>query len=228
MEVAVLDDYGRAYEPDAIIYGAVGNDMCLPNFVRRRSALGAPGWLTGEELSALLSRLREGKPRSLSLFDSQFDEANVWDICVPGKAPPGTRRLVGPQAFLGALDRLESIGRGLGVPVVAVDPRGHTFVGGIRDRIEKSKGRFEATRFWLFDKEIDGWLSDHGYDDFNDSPLPISQKDAHLSALGNGLLAQWLYDRMEKSGLVAELVARTGGAARGVRTASPEGAAPGP
>lgn len=108
MVVSSLEHIGLTYDPDLVIYGNVGNDHCLPNFIRKER-----GFFDFESYIALyLDHMQADDQRGFSMIKTD------WTICTPADAPAAYAHMVGYEGFSRQLDRLERISKRESLPVV--------------------------------------------------------------------------------------------------------------
>lgn len=210
MEVEALRRYGLPVRPDLIVYGYVGNDLCLPNFVApRRSIWTFDSFLKlylgqGKISPELVNRrdvvlnstdgpeATDPRGRSLEEFRSIF--------CSPENVPTGLAPLVGMDAFEQALRDLAEIGRELGIPVVFLNyGRGRLDV---LERIPEGILRVDlATKYR-------DYLEEHGYATAFESDLILSPEDPHPSPKAHRLIAEWLLEDLEETGTIETILER--------------------
>jgi lysophospholipase L1-like esterase len=189
MQVETLLTKGLALEPDLVVLDYVGNDLSLPNFLVRRT-----DYLTLARsflLELLQRRTTEFRPFEPAPREDRFQFASD-----PEQVPPEYSDLVGQAAFRAAMGRLAELGREhgfdvvvtthlaapqhlvavcaeLGLPLVEVHPR------------------------------LRSVMTERGIDRYRGSVLTLSDTDLHPSAVGHGIHAELLAQRIEAEGWLA-------------------------
>lgn len=211
MEVETLVAKGLRFAPDLVLLNLVGNDMDLPNFIRRR----AEPLTLGK--SFLAERLRSMRSRRATVTRPDGMVAAPWVnggfARDPDDVPPEYRDMVGPEAVKKALVELREVTREHDIAVLWV---GHPELPGEARRAARRWGIETA----VSKRKIDRYASEHHIADPAGPPLAISKRDPHPTALGHRLIAEAIADRMDSTGLSRALIARALGAG------APAGGAP--
>ncbi|MBW2230768.1 MAG: SGNH/GDSL hydrolase family protein, partial [Deltaproteobacteria bacterium] len=179
MEVEAFQELGIQFEPDAILYGYCGNDARLPNFVRvaKREIFSLDSFI-----AFYWRKLNSEIDTNLSL---SIESIPAFSIDDPLDVPDQYRHLFGWEVYRGALERLEGIGKDLGVPVIYFDYSGEMKIPlpeGIRSIDAQPARRAAGEAFEL------------------------NEHDPHPSKEGHRVLGEFLFDQMVKTGLVAEIM----------------------
>lgn len=211
MEVAVLDRYGRGYGPDLVVYGFVGNDKCLPNFIAPVREDGGHS----SHLLALVHRAIWSEPPDERNLEGPFQVRHgnlmLHDICHPERAPYEYRRMVGRKAVARQLIELDRIGQEVEADVVVAIPLGHKMRAGARRGLARVLERTSRTTVYEFRSRVDAYLERGGHEDVAHSPLQISPGDGHPTVLGHQMMAELILERMIADGTVARLMGRVPG-----------------
>lgn len=220
MEVETLKERGLAYSPDLVLLNVVGNDLGLPNFVLER-----PDVLSIRQ-SFLLEFVRgrlgfapdAASPR---LAGVPPEQRRWWTGGELAQVPPALRDLAGLPAFRRAMADLAALGRDQGFKtVVLAHPEAPEFA---REAAAEHGFLLVETK-----PAVAAYAASHGLVETGAPPLTLTAADPHPSALGHGIIADVLHDRLSAAGLLE-------GLARGAdaKTRRPTGAlapadAPGP
>ena len=199
MEVATLEAKGLRFDPDLVILNFVGNDLGLPNFIEDRPDVLSPrrSFLL-DFVRARLGSEAEAGPRLVGVppearrFGGEADLARV---------PPRYRRLVGPQSWRAAMERLHDLAGRHGFEVVVL---AHPDVFGYARDTAQELG------FTLVETgaAVRAWARERGLPDIQQPPLTLTADDPHPSAIGHAIIAAVLAERLRSSGLAERLVAR--------------------
>jgi hypothetical protein len=107
----VLRNYGLKYEPDMIIYGQVGNDMCLPNFIFEKKNLFSRG-------SFIILYMKRFISTDFRFYDIDSRGFDISKICITSEVPSEYKHLVGEKAFMDSLSDLNEIAKD--IPTIVV------------------------------------------------------------------------------------------------------------
>ncbi|MBK7978362.1 MAG: hypothetical protein IPK07_35705 [Deltaproteobacteria bacterium] len=214
MEVETLVAKGLRFDPDLVLLNLVGNDMDLPNFIRRRAE---PLSLAKSFLAERIGAMRAARARGAAAERPDGMVAAPWVAGGfarnPGDVPPEYRDMVGPEAVKKALVELRDVTRARGIALLWV---GHPELDdGARRQARRWRIETVSTR-----RTLERYAREHGITEVAGPPLSISKRDPHPTPLGHRLIAEAIADRMESSGLTQALIARALGASE------PAGGAP--
>lgn len=195
MEVETLRVKALDPSPHLVVLSFVGNDLRLPNFVLERRAYLSfrRSFLVDFVRTRLEGEQGDLSPR-LAYLPRQQRPADA------DRVPARYRDLVGPQAFHAALDELASLSRlHRFVVVVVAHPEAPPFVHeAARERGFAVVETGERVRELARERGLDGaW----------EPPLSLTPADPHPSALGHELIALALLEELERTGLVAQVIA---------------------
>lgn len=208
-ELAALEHFGLAYDPDLILYGYVPNDSCLPNFVGHRRSI----WRLDSFVAYYLSRddgdgslvqrsaaMVEIPELTARQLQHRHPERFAASFCSPANVEPAYKDLVGERSFMAALDELVAVGREAGVPVVF-------FNYGRTGRTTWLEIPQEMTMIDLHDAYED-YLYKRGFASFRRSDLVLSPADPHPSKRAHRLIGSMLFRRLREEGLLSRIVER--------------------
>ncbi len=210
-EIGVLEEYGLRYEPDLVIYGYVGNDLCLPNFVSLRQSVWsfdsfiAYYWRRSGVEETLHARqkvaLESGgvNPQEVLRIDRDLFAERY---CSAGNFPPEYRHLVGLESFTQALQDFAKIGREHDIPTIFMSYGGPA-----------KAGEFvlpEGIHFIDLRRLYGRYLGRHGYATLGESDLVLSEADKHPSAKAHRIIGTALAERLANRGLIEDILARRG------------------
>jgi hypothetical protein len=210
MEVETLRDKGLIFEPDVVIVDFVGNDLTLPNFIRterdvldlRRSFLLDFVRRRREILDseAVVRRLRREGLRNVP----QNIVGGLGRTIDPSQVPERYRHMVGWDGFRRAVQELAGLSEKTGFTVVVTALSAYP-----GDRKAEAFEVFRGVGFATFDvgavyKE---YLEQHGFDAFLGSPLAVSDRDEHPSALAHAIAAEAIQGYLVRERLVPVVAA---------------------
>jgi hypothetical protein len=200
MELEVLRRYALAYDPDAILYGFVANDACLPNFVSSKLRVFSTTSFAVHYVKQLAGASHALVARD-QVVDPDLGEARPWvRFCTPSSVPPAYRDLVGWERFQQALEELAEIGAQRDMPVVFLSHFASGEMPGLRELenlIAVDVRLTEADRLGA------------GRDDPEGRALHrIGRGDPHPSARGHAVIAGQIFRTLEARGVWARLAER--------------------
>jgi lysophospholipase L1-like esterase len=203
MEVETLKRRCLQLHPDLVIVGFVGNDLCLPNFIRKKRYHLA---LTSSYVLAFLSsrRLRSASPSPLHALVYAPDhptEDKKEDN--PERVPEEYQDLVGEEAFHRAMEELAALGRTHGFEVLVASHEGAW------DYVTDACSRLDLP-FVSTAEATQQYMRKHLIDRYWGSALTASKDDPHPSAVGHRVIAAALYEYIGSSGLCRTLLERRG------------------
>jgi hypothetical protein len=192
MEVATYEHRAMAFTPDMVLLHFVGNDFGLPHFMQlpRSREPGVHLYL------ADFLRARFAPP------DEDPDLAHDLHG-LPEDQRQSTRdryeRMVGQEAYEKAMARLAALTRRQRIPVVVLALGFDTEAGEIARRVSLANGfRVLDASPYLF-----AYLRRHGLDpaERQDRVRAFKQADGHPSALAHQVLAEVVYDELQRMGV---------------------------
>ena len=201
MEVETLKVRGLQHNPDLVIIGFIGNDLSLPNFIRKKeNYLSLRRSFVAEYFLSQLSQQR----RHLhdGFIDSPLNASGDDVEKDPSRVPVQYKDMVGPDAYRSAMAELKALSLRYNFQVVAFTTYFPAFVEEIlRDLdvpILEAGDAFSV------------YMSEHGIKAYEGSPLTVSKRDPHPSALGHTILADVLYNHIKNSGVQSRIFQRRG------------------
>ena len=184
-EVETLKTRLLAYDPDVVIVDYVSNDLYVPGFLRRPQPYFA---LDRSFLAQLVQNALDG----LHVPDNELERPpdafrHRTFLGEEDLIPEAYREVIGIDAFRAAVGQLADLSRTHGFPVIVFAHYG--FDAPVRAVLE-------ASGLPLIDgyPAIRAWLDDRGIADYAGSPLTVSAKDSHPSAVQHALIAGMLTD----------------------------------
>lgn len=193
MEEQVLRDKGLAFAPDVVIVDFVGNDFELPNFLWEQ-----PDCWTLQRSYLLDLARRVLRPRAADgLVWSPHDATGEHYEHEVERVPAPYRHLVGPEAYRRAMTAIVELGRQHGF---------HVLVTCHHRPLPEATAACEQLGVPMSNPlpRLEKWLKDHGIEAFLGSPLTLSAKDPHPSALLHEIWALAAFDRMRELGWLPE------------------------
>jgi lysophospholipase L1-like esterase len=193
MEVETLEEKALAYRPQLVILEFVGNDLELPNFVRRKRDV-----LTLRR-SFLADLVKGRRWRSDLTFVQKLAEHGLEPAPVAEGVPAELRDMVGWEAYAQALRQLLRLSREQGFEVLSIclaepdslNRRALELATDLGFRVVDLAPTF---RKYLADRGIAG--------SYLGSPLALGPDDGHPSALGHEVAARALFRYLRHHGLL--------------------------
>ena len=192
MEVETLKAKGLAYEPDIVVIGFVGNDLGLPNFIRKRVSLFEPRSFLIDFVSGRSELLRSRLVDTSNILGTGIEDIN-WNEN-PEAAPPEYQDMVGLDAYRRAMAELAGLRDEYGFELFLLTRARRDYV------IETTT----ALGIPIVDVrgKVDAYMAEHGIERWQGSILAVSDEDPHPSALGHRLYADAVFEYMRDSGLI--------------------------
>lgn len=183
MELETLREKGLQHNPKLVMIHFVENDLWLPNFVCRESP---ESELTKSHLLSAISRAFGGNLKTES-FGRLADS--------PDKVPERYASMVGEKAFTRAMNELCTLGARHGFKVVLITTwEAPPFV-----RKASTGAGFPIIELGPAIKE---YSEKHGITEFLGSPLTVSRKDPHFSAIAHELVSVKILEFLKKEKLL--------------------------
>lgn len=182
-EVETLKEKLLVYRPDIVLVGYVNNDLYVPGFIRKRQPYFA---LDRSFLAQLVRNAIDG----LHVPDNELqrppdDFRHRTFVGEEDLIPKAYRDVIGIDAFRAAIAELSRLSEAHGFRVIVFGHYG--FDPPVRAALEASGlpilDGYPAAR---------AWLDAHGIEEYRGSPLTVSAKDSHPSALQHDLIADEL------------------------------------
>ena len=202
MEVETLKDKGLAYSPDLVIVDFVGNDLSLPNFIRREEPVLAL------DRSFLVDFFRQRTLRDRG-FWQRLEERGLLPAprnavrpghyeSDPEKVPPEYRDLVGWDAFRAAMAELRRLRHEHGFEVLWISLQPSPWNKRQAHRLARDLG------FHVLDAGgvLRRTFRREGYSDYLRSPLALGPEDGHPSPRAHRIAAETIYAYLLREGLL--------------------------
>jgi len=193
MEVETLKAKGLQYDPDLVVIHYVGNDVDLPNFIRKKE-----NHLTTKKsflLEFILHRLRGATrpvkdplvPAPHHAFERRFEND-------PDRVPDEYKDMVGKDAYYRAMKELKALSLKQGIELLVISLQAPNYV----------KETCSLINIPIIEtiQRINHFMESHGIEQYIGSVLTISKEDPHPSALGHGIIADCIFEYLKKSGLI--------------------------
>lgn len=193
MEIETLREKGLRLRPDLVILDIVGNDLELPNFIRRKvSVLSLDRFFLADFIDRRLGR-RGPLIRELDRFGLMSTKARTIDT-----VPPEYADMVGWDAFAAAMRELKQLAQSHHFRVVSVllAPK----KDGFKQRALQFSEELGFRVLWVGEAYLK-YLEDHQMNDYFGSPLALGPDDGHPSPLGHRIAAETLLDFMIRENL---------------------------
>lgn len=191
MEEHVLRDKGLQWGPDLVVVDFVGNDLDLPNYLRR-----SPDYWRLDH-SYLLDLVRDKAPWRGSELHGPF----VWAPARgdgtferdPARVPDQYKHLVGIEAYRRAMQAILVMGREHGFHVLVschhlLWPEVRQVCADLQVPVVEIGAK------------VNGWLHDHGHQELLGSPLTIDPHDPHPSPMVHTWLAEAVFGKLRELG----------------------------
>lgn len=189
IELEVIEKRAFKYHPDLIILGYTGNDLDLPNYIRRKVYV--PSYLyffLKTALGMVIESIRDKKakgPTSL-LIEAPADEVNLKryaNVNNIGVVPPEYRYMIGVTNYLSSMKYIANITQKVEIPVLLI-----SYDYALQNKSEVLTYGFHTL---IMDRVLNQYLKDHN---LTGSDIVLSAQDPHLNELGHRLYAQYLYE----------------------------------
>ncbi len=186
-EVETLKEKLLAYEPDLVIVGYVNNDLFVPGFIRKSRPYFS---LRQSFLAQWVRNTIDG----LHLPDNELrrppdDFRHRSFVGEEELIPQAYREVIGIDAFRRAITELDALASSRGFAYLVV---GHYGFSGEAGAVLEALDIPRLDAYPL----VKRWLEEHGESEYSGSPLTVSEKDSHPSALMHEMLADLLADRI--------------------------------
>jgi lysophospholipase L1-like esterase len=194
MEVETLKEKLLQFTPDVVIIEYVDNDLDLPNFLDTPLSPASVDHLFLHDfvVARLAGRVWDPTHRLAGAPRDPFRDRRLEGN--PDRVPAQYRALVGIEAYRAAMAELKalSVTRRFAVVVFSRAP--------LPDDVAAvcSALGLPMVSAW---PAIERYLTEHGGGRYEESALALSANDPHPSALGHRLMADVLFDYLERTGL---------------------------
>jgi len=199
MEVETLKTKGLDFEPDIVIMHYVGNDIDLPNFIRKRENL----WtLKDSWLRRFISQRLRGTPdriRDPLIQAPRHDEEDRFEN-EPRRVPGEYRDMVGKAAYIRAMGELREMSREHGFLLLVVLLQAP-------DYVRETCARLEIPLIETIHK-IRHFMEERGMEDDMAAGLTISGTDPHPSPRGHTLIMECITDYLAGADVLGPPVER--------------------
>lgn len=214
MKVETLIDKGLAFKPDLVLLNIAGNNLDLPEYVRKHEDP-----LAGDR-SFLLDffsdwsgrkRIHEERMAEMAWVDRKKIEWNPLIKTDPEKIPEEYQDLLGWKPFRAALDKLEELGREHDFEVVIFAFIEHDLVPGMLE-----EGRQRGFHVSSLMPDLEAYFEEKtgsGFtvEKYKASELVVSGQNLHPSRIQHRMAMQRLLADLESTGVVDRLLEREGG-----------------
>jgi len=197
MEVETLKEKALLYNPDLVITHYVGNDIDLPNFIRKKE-----NYLTFKKsflLEFILHRLRGAtQPIMDSLVPAPHHNFERRFENDPDRVSDEYKDMVGKEAYYRAMKELKALSLEHGFELLIISIQTPNYVREIcsLSNIPQIEAIENVTQF----------MRANGIKTYSGSVLTISEDDPHPSAIGHRIISEFIFDYFEKSGLIKKLI----------------------
>lgn len=212
MEVETLKEKGLSYAPDIVVLHFVRNDARLPNFIREEApVLSLQRLFLIDLVRASFDKKEAGTEGLLSqrgFARSPRDDASPRRFAGdPDRVPAAYRDMVGWSAVAGSLTELATLRDRHGFALVVVTDEVKQIP--ILQTLSDACGELSIPVVDV-GEAYRGFLVDGGFASLQASPLVVSTRDSHPSALGHRIIAEVLLDWIQTEGYLPELPRGTG------------------
>ncbi len=193
MEVETLRTKGLEFEPNIVIIHYVGNDIDLPNFIREQEDI----WTLRDSslrkfifgrLHGNSDRIRDPLvPAPKHLLEERFENE-------PRRVPGEYKNMVGRVAFTRAMNELKDMSREHGFLLLVVLLQAP-------DYVRETCARLEIPLVETIQK-INEIMEAQGIQDYLGSVLTISERDPHPSPMGHAVIAECIYEHLDRAAVV--------------------------
>lgn len=180
IEYEVIKSKALAYHPDLIIIGYDGNDMDMPNFVRKKVV--AVSYLF--YVFQLMTERFSGNRRDVDTPELLVDVPKERDdrfLFSKEETPPEYRFMVGYENYLTTMENTASVTVKQGIPTIVVG-----------ELTEQMQNDLEVMGFYVNPTQrlMEQYLSQRN---LPYAAVTISEKDLHLNELGHKLWFEFIY-----------------------------------
>jgi hypothetical protein len=195
IENSVIKEKALAYNPDLIIIGFVGNDMDLPNFIRKEvHAISYAYFVLKQTFDYIYfqynhkfdnnivstDQLSDSSVSPFTMLDGSTVLRFQWDV---GQVPEKYRYMVGWDNFLKQMKEISDIGNKNNIPILLL----------IDLRFLDKLPELESLGFHILiiDQKVDDYLKNHN---LTNKDIQLNSDDHHLNKLGHSIYSQIIYD----------------------------------
>jgi lysophospholipase L1-like esterase len=202
MEVETFKEKALQYYPDLVIIEYVGNDLHLPNFIRKSDNYFSLN--RSYMIEYFSSRFRRQQHAFNDILVGAplhpYEQAFESD---PSRVPEQYKDMVGIVAYRKAMAELKALSRQYNFLVV-VYTYGYFPVAVKESLRDLSFPRIEAGDIFR------GYMVQHGIKEYMGSPLTVSHTDSHSFPLGHAMVADILFTYLHDSGVLNQILRRRG------------------
>jgi hypothetical protein len=196
MEVETFKEKGLHYHPDLVIVGYVGNDLSLPNYIRKEeNYFDLRRSFALEFFSSWLTHPHE------HFHDGLIDAPNFESN--PSRVPDQYKDMVGIEAYRSAMADLKTLSLEHNFQVVVFTD------GRFPDTLKQILGDLHFPTLEGF-AVLEKYRIQHNIQEYQGSPLTVSRDDPHPSALAHAMLAGVLYNYLKESNILDQIFKRRG------------------
>lgn len=191
IETDVIEKKALRYDPDLIILGFCGNDLDLPNYIRKKVYAKSYALFvvqTALEMitSSILPRQHDNAGIQPLAFTPQIVTKNPGSIdtytYTMGVVPPEYQYMIGVENYVNNMKKIADMTAKAGVPVILIH---------YSDNLATvSKITTMGFHILVMDETIIPYLQSN---DLDESDIILGNNDPHLNEIGHGLYAQILY-----------------------------------
>jgi len=202
IEVEVLREVGLRYDPDLILYGYVGNDVCLPRFVAdKKSVLSTDSFIAHyvrQQFSPQAEGIRRGRVVVRASREPRASSERLGS-CRNDGVPERYRHLAGEQSLKDALVKLAAISRETEIPAIIL------FDGRRGEPNPMTPNVPESIPIIDLHEHFQRYYQAHGLESYEHPSLRLggeSGPNHHPTALGHHLIAEGIFDALVENKLV--------------------------
>ncbi len=187
MEIATLKEKGLKYVPDIVIYNYIGNDLDLPNFIKK--SYDKFDFTTSFLFRFIKNRLRKSKTSGLinnKLIFAPFNKEKNRFENNPDIVPEEYKDIVGFQAFKSAMREFKNLSiKHNFIPIVV------TY--GLPVNASKIKSILSDQGLDLYITSFEKFRKKYNFKGFL-PPLGLSSDDPHPSPYGHQIISEKLFE----------------------------------
>ncbi|MCP4656385.1 MAG: hypothetical protein GY856_13310 [bacterium] len=194
MEIETLMEKGLRFRPNLVVLEIVGNDLELPNFIRRKvSVLALDRLFLGDFIDRRLGRYGP-LIRELDDFGLMSTKERAVET-----VPPEYAGMVGWEAFAAAMRELKRLARIHHFRVVSILLAPGK--DGFHQRALQFSEQLGFRVLWVGEGYL-LYIEDHQLESYAESPLALGPNDGHPSPLGHRIAAETLLDFLIREDLL--------------------------
>ncbi len=201
MEVETLKAKGLQYNPDLVIIHFVGNDIDLPNFIKKKENYFS---IKKSFLLNFISHRLQGKNIASKdpLSPAPFNNSEKRFENNPDQVPAEYKNMVGKDAYILAMKELKELSLQHNFQPLMLSLQAPEYAKKICSQTEIPT--IETVH------RINNIMKTQGIEHYMGSILTISKEDPHPSSFGHRIIADCIFEYLKKSGFIKKFTEKKG------------------